>query len=129
MSTHRESYKQLKNNDDLWKEIKEIERNINERGGFYFLPKEQIASVATSIPHMAMIGFTTSIKGLDTTHTGFAFQQDGRLTFIHASSLKDQVVIDDKTLHDYCAGQSSCNGIIVVKVQSCVKNTDPLAFP
>ena len=66
---------------------------------------------------MAMIAFTTSIKGLDTTHTGFAYKKDGKLTFIHASSAKNNVVIDEKTLSDYCKKQKSCTGITVMLVR------------
>lgn len=116
MSSHRDAYRQLKNDDNVWKQILSIEDEINDGRGFYFLPKNKIVSVAHRIPHMAMIGFTTRIEGLDTTHTGFAFKQGDRLTFIHASSLQKKVVIDQKTLGDYCEDQSSCTGVIVAKV-------------
>jgi hypothetical protein len=65
---------------------------------------------------MAMIGFTTSIKGLDVTHMGFSFKQGGSLTFIHASSAKNKVVIDQKTVSDYCALQNTCSGILVAGI-------------
>ncbi len=70
------------------------------------------------IPHMSVVGFTTGIQGLDTTHMGFAFKfkKEGELTFIHASSVKNEVVTDEKTLSDYCAGQKSCTGILVAEI-------------
>lgn len=116
MSTHREAYKQLNCNDSLWLEIQRVEESINNRGGFFYLPKENISSAASRIPHMSMLGFTTKIKGLDTTHTGFAFRENGRLTFIHASSAQGKVVIDRRSLHDYCERQSSCTGVIVATI-------------
>lgn len=117
MTTHRNAYRQLKDNDRLLQEIQVIESNINTRGGFHYLPKENISTMASMIPHMSMVAFTTSIKGLDVSHMGFAFQTGaGRLTFIHASSTLKKVVIDQKTLIGYCAGQSSCTGIIVAEV-------------
>lgn len=116
MTTHRDAYRQLKNDDVLLQEIQVIENDINGRNGFYYLPKESIAGRASMIPHMSMVAFTTSIKGLDVTHMGFAFQEEDRLTFIHASSTRKEVVIDQKTLSDYCAGQSSCTGIIIAEV-------------
>lgn len=116
MSNHRDAYRQLQTDDSMWQQIIRAEQEMNKRNGFYYIPKEKIHSVADRIPHMAMIGFTTRINGLDTTHTGFAFHEKGRLTFIHASSLQDKVVIDQQSLHDYCAGQSSCTGIIVAKI-------------
>lgn len=116
MTTHRNAYRQLKNDEVLLQEMQVIENGINERNGFYYLPKESIAGRASMIPHMSMVAFTTSIKGLDVTHMGFAFQEEDRLTFIHASSTREKVVIDQKTLSDYCAGQSSCTGIIIAEV-------------
>ncbi|MBK5196201.1 MAG: DUF1460 domain-containing protein [Proteiniphilum sp.] len=116
MSSHRDAYKQLKSDDKTLNEIISMENEINRREGFYYLPKAEIALKANSLPHMAMIGFTTSIKGLDVTHMGFSFRQDGRLTFIHASSAKNKVVIDEKTVSDYCAGQKTCSGILVAEI-------------
>lgn len=117
MSSHRSAYKQLANDDAMLSKIAQIEQAIHDRGGFYYLPKEQIAQQAQNIPHMAVIGFVTSIEGLDTTHIGFAYQQqDGKLTFIHASTAKMEVVVDSKSLSDYCLLQKQCKGIIVAKV-------------
>lgn len=117
MSAHRMTYRQLKSDDGLLAEITAVENEMNARGGFYYVPKSEIDAVAAKIPHLAMIGFTTAIEGLDTTHTGFAFRKDGKLTFIHASGTQKKVVIDPKTLHDYCAAQKSCTGIIVARVR------------
>ncbi|MDO5522426.1 MAG: DUF1460 domain-containing protein [Bacteroidia bacterium] len=117
MSSHRAAYNALKTDDEMLKEIKIIENEINNRKGFYYLPKSEIESQAAQIPHMAMIAFTTSIKGLDTTHTGFAYKKNGKLTFIHASSAKNKVIIDEKTLSDYGNSQKSCTGIMVAPVR------------
>lgn len=116
MTTHRDAYRQLKSDDALLREMQVVEHGINDRGGFYYLPKAHIAVTAPMIPHMSMVAFTTGIRGLDVSHMGFAFQEGDRLTFIHASSARKKVVIDQKTLSDYCVGQSSCTGIIVVEV-------------
>ncbi len=117
MSSHQSAYNALKENDNMLQKIREMEKSVNARGGFYYLPKEKISSKAAEIPHMAMIAFTTSIKGLDTTHTGFAYKKkNGELTFIHASSAKKKVVVDEKSLSDYCKSQKSCTGIMIMKV-------------
>ena len=116
MTTHRNAYRQLKSDDVLWQQVQAIEKVVNERGGFYYLPKENIADKAVIIPHMSMVAFATDIKGLDVTHMGFAFHERNRLTFIHASSTQKKVVIDQKTLSDYCTGQSSCTGIIIAEI-------------
>lgn len=116
MSTHRDAYRQLKNDDAMWRKIKAVEDGINKRGGFYYLPKQEIEKAAPLIPHMSMIAFTTSIEGLDTSHVAFAYRLGDKLTFIHASSIEGKVVIDEKTLADYCDSQESCTGIMVVKI-------------
>lgn len=116
MSEHRASYKQLKSDDELLNEIIEAENQINEREGFYYLPKDKIAVNEPYILHMSVVGFTTSVEGLDVTHVGFAFRKDEDLKFIHASSVVNEVVIDEQTLNDYCNGRGSCTGIIIAEV-------------
>jgi hypothetical protein len=117
MSTHRDAYKHLKTDDAVLREIVTVEKEINGRGGFTYLPKAKIASIASRIPPMAMIGFTTDIEGLDISHVGFAFQKEDKLTFMHASSARKKVVIDEKILSDYCADQKSCTGILVAEIR------------
>lgn len=116
MSNHRDAYKQLKTDDAMLDKIILIENEINSRGGFSYLPKQNIRMAGSMIPHMSVVAFTTSIEGLDVTHVGFAYHKNGELTFIHASSLLNKVVVDDKSLSDYCKAQKSCTGIIVAEV-------------
>ena len=116
MSTHREAYSQLKLNDSNLSEIIDIEKEINDRGCISYIPKSKIADIDSRIPHMSIIAFTTSINGLDVTHTGFAFEKDGELTFIHASSAKNKVIIDSLTVSEYCNLHNACTGIIVAKL-------------
>lgn len=118
MSTHRYSYKLLKGDDIMFKKIVDVEDNINSRGGFSYLSKNNIESNIDKIPHMAFIAFTTKIEGLDTTHAGFTYKHgNGTLGFIHASSIRKRVVIDVNTLSDYCNHQKSCTGLIIMNVE------------
>ena len=117
MSSHRSAYKQLAHNDAMLYKIEQLEKDINSRGGFYYLPKGAIYGKAKEIPHMAVVAIVTTIDGLDTSHVGFAYKKDGELQFIHASSTKNEVVVDNKTLSNYCFSQKSCKGIIVAKVK------------
>ena len=116
MSTHRSAYRQLAHNDTMLEKIKHTEQQINNREGYYYLPKQDITAMASHIPHMAVVGIATTIDGLDTTHIGFAYHKDGVLGFIHASSLKNEVVIDANTLSEYCMGQRRCRGIVVPRM-------------
>lgn len=116
MSSHPNSYRQLSRSTDLLKKIISIENMINEREGFFYLPKNKINAKSNKIPHMSIIAFTTSIKGLDTSHLGFAFKkQNGEFSFIHASSSKKEVILDNQTISNYCLSQKSCTGIIVAQ--------------
>lgn len=117
MSTHRSAYKQLAHNDAMLHKIEQAEKTINNRNGFYYLPKGGIHNKANKIPHMAVVAIVTTIDGLDTSHVGFAYQKEGELQFIHASSAKNKVIIDSKTLSNYCFSQKNCKGIIVAKVR------------
>lgn len=115
MSQHPNSYKAIKNDKRMLSKIKEIEANINKRGGFYYVPKLSIERNKKRIPHMSVVAFVTNTRGLDTSHVGLAYKDNNnRLTFIHASSAKGKVVIDNLSLHDYCQKQYSCTGIMVV---------------
>ncbi|MGI6573649.1 MAG: N-acetylmuramoyl-L-alanine amidase-like domain-containing protein [Fermentimonas sp.] len=116
MTSHRDAYRQLKNNDTLLEEMRVLEESMGVRGGFCYLPKDKIQATSFSIPHMAILAFTTRIEGLDTTHTGFAFWRGDSLTFIHASSSRGEVVVDQNSLSDYCVAQPSCTGVIVARV-------------
>ncbi|MDD4778315.1 MAG: DUF1460 domain-containing protein [Fermentimonas sp.] len=116
MSEHRSSYNQIKSDDNIFNEIVNIENQINSREGFYYLPKEKIGITEPLIPHMSVVCFTTSIEGLDVTHVGFAFRNEGELKFIHASSIINEIVIDEQTLSDYCNNRKSCTGVIIAKV-------------
>lgn len=116
MSTHRNAYRQLEFNDSNLSEIENIENEISKRGGIAYIPKSKIVDIESKIPHLSIISFTTSIEGLDVTHTAFAYQKDGKLTFIHASSAKNKVVIDANTINEYCKLHKSCTGIIVAKL-------------
>ena len=118
MSTHQSAYIQLANDEAMHAKIVQQENIMNSRERFYYLPKEQIATQAKDIPHMAIIGFVTAIDGLDTTHVGFAYRQkNGELGFIHASSGKMEVMIDTMSLSDYCMSQKNCKGIIVAEIK------------
>lgn len=117
MSTHRASYKQIKSDNDLLNEIIKVENQINDREGFYYLPKERVAISNYLIPQMSIICFTTTIEGLDVTHAGFAYRSEGELKLIHASSVLKKVLVLEQSLSDYCNGRKTCTGIIIAKIQ------------
>ena len=122
MTSHREAYRQLASDEQMLQKMSLREKIINDRGGFYYLPKDRILSQSDNIPNMAMIAFVTSIDGLDVSHVAFAYRQNGKLTFIHASSVAKKVIIQPATLSEYCASQKLCKGVMVMKINNSRKN-------
>lgn len=118
MSSHREAYSRLKEDDAMLDRIASMEEMVNRRGGYHYLPKGVLEAAADQIPHMSVVLFTTAIDGLDATHMGFAFRKGETLTFLHASSSAKKVKIDEKTISDYTLGQTSCTGIIVAEINA-----------
>ncbi|WP_024772690.1 N-acetylmuramoyl-L-alanine amidase-like domain-containing protein [Aquimarina macrocephali] len=114
MSTHRELYPFLKD-DKNFKGIQQSETNISQ-SSVCFLPKDQIKEYEESMMSGDIIALTTSIKGLDITHTGIAIRKkDGRIHLLHASS-KGQVEISTLPLVDYLKKIKNNTGIIVNRV-------------
>jgi len=114
MSTHPEAYRQLREKPALIEVIKHQEEEITKRPKFY-LPKDKVASVAEKIRSGDILGITTSIPGLDTSHTGIAIRQGGALHFMHAPDVGKKVQITDVTLAEYLARNKKQTGIMVVQ--------------
>ena len=115
MSTHVDSYRQLKENQKYVKEILKTELQISTRKYFY-IPQEEIASVEEKIESGDIIGITTNVEGLDIAHTGIAIRMDdGRIHFIHAPIVGKKVQITEKPLADYIKGNKKQTGIMVLR--------------
>ncbi len=114
MSTHPDSYEQLKNNPDFISRIAETEKDINTRSMFY-IPKDKIAEYEHLMKEGDIIGITTSIKGLDIMHVAILVKKDNRIHLMHASSAADKVVISEETLVAYLSKSKSASGIMIVR--------------
>lgn len=118
MSENHQEYSRLKDNPELVQEIETIEGEINRRGNYYFIPKQNIGPHQALIKSGDVICFTTSIAGLDISHVGIAYRHNRQLTFIHASSTSGKVIINPESLSDYCKRIKSNTGIIVLHPSS-----------
>jgi len=116
MSGHPQSYKHLKDNPENIKKIKEIEALINKRDNYRIIPINVLPENTKNIRSGDIVIFATSISGLDYSHIGIAYWQNGELHFIHASSLQKQVVIEKKTLVEYCQGSKNCAGVSILRI-------------
>ena len=114
MSTHPNSYRQLKANPGLVPIIAGIEEQINARE-MYYVPKEKVADAEPQLKTGDIVGITTTIKGIDCSHTGLCYRDEsGKLRLLHASLTKKEVTLDDE-LHLYLASVSKHTGIMVVR--------------
>jgi hypothetical protein len=114
MSTHPEQYRQLKANPSLVSEIAKTEDEINRRK-IFFIPKEKVAEDEILLKTGDILGLSTTKEGLDVSHTGMCYRDDqGVLRFLHASSSKEKVVLDER-LSDYLAKAKINDGIVVAR--------------
>ena len=114
MSTHPESYRQLKENPDYTKAVMEQEREITARAKYY-IPKEHVEKIAEKIMPGDILGMTTSIEGIDTSHTGIAVREEGMLRLMHAPLAGKKVLISDVTLAEYLARNKKQTGMMVAR--------------
>ena len=115
MSTHPESYKQLKDTPDFIPIIKKQEKNISCRE-YYFIPKDELAAKEESIQNGDLIAITTTVEGLDIGHVGIAVKMDdGRIYLMHAPTVNTRVHITKEPLADYLMKYKRHSGVIVLR--------------
>ncbi|MDR2910218.1 MAG: DUF1460 domain-containing protein [Bacteroidales bacterium] len=113
MSTHPHNYKQL-TDGTLVPVIAEQEKEISTRE-MYFIPKNKLTEVEDKLMNGDIIAITTSIEGLDVSHTALLIRINDAIHILHASSAKGKVVISDETLHDYLMQNKQATGIMVAR--------------
>ncbi len=114
MSTHPDSYQQLKMNPELVDQIKKIEASIRSRK-MYYIPKGKVHEAEEQLKPGDIVGITTSITGLDMSHVGILVRQNGRIHLLHASSSAKKVVVSDQTLEDYLEAGGKTTGIMLAR--------------
>jgi hypothetical protein len=95
-------------------QIKITEAEIKTRS-YYYLPKDSLYSYEYKIKSGDIIAITISMDNLDISHVGFAFEKNGRIHLLHASSKSKKVVISEKPLVDYLMGNKSQSGVMVCR--------------
>ena len=114
MSSHRDLYPFL--SDDVnYEKIKASEDYLNNQA-ICILPQGEIEANEHLISSGDIIALTTSINGLDITHTGIASREkDGRIHLLHASS-SGEVKVSELPLVDYLKKVKNNTGIMVARV-------------
>ncbi|MCM4150112.1 DUF1460 domain-containing protein [Arenibacter sp. N53] len=114
MSTHRELYPFLKDAEN-YEKIQASEEFLKSQS-ICILPQDQIKANEHLIQSGDIIALTTSIKGLDITHTGIASREaTGRIHLLHASTGSMEVEVSKIPLADYVKGIKSNTGIMVAR--------------
>jgi hypothetical protein len=116
MSTHPDSYRQLKSHPEWIRVMQEKEREISLRNVYAMIPSARINDHAKEMKNGDIVCFITSIDGLDMTHVGFVYWQGDTLKFIHASSAGKKVMIDERPLQDYALTIKTTRGIMIVRI-------------
>jgi hypothetical protein len=114
MSTHPDSYPQLKEHPEFLKTIQEQEAVIGKRA-LVHIPTGDIEGVQKKIQSGDVLAITTDIPGMDIAHTGIAIRQGSKLHFMHAPLSGSKVVITTKTLAEYLTGNKRQLGIMVAR--------------
>ena len=114
MSTHAEAYSQLGSRPELVAEIRAMEQELSRRTRAY-IPQREISAVADRIRDGDIIAATSSIRGLDVAHTGFAIRVDGRLHLMHAPLVGRELEISRDPLAVRILGIDGQDGIMVAR--------------
>ncbi len=114
MTKHRKLYEPLVN-DLVFEYIAQTEKKLSKLTK-YHLPKNKINE--KYINEGDIIGITSTVKGLDFNHEGFAVKQHGRIYLLHASSEFKQIMISKEPLTDYLNKIKKHGGIVVLRLVS-----------
>ena len=116
MTSNAHLYPKLKNNDENIRKLREVESSLDHSHSYILLEKSKIEEAAKDIKDGDIIIFGTRASGLDYSHIGLAVWEDDVLKLLHASSTEKKVVIDEKSLVDYCNSSKSCTGITILRL-------------
>jgi hypothetical protein len=112
MSKTPETYKQLKGRPDLVEKIVAKEKEISARK-HYFIKAKRINRKWRRIKDGSMVGFVTTIPGIDLSHMAIVYHEGKKLTFIHASSSGKKVMINESSMGEFVLSSKRNTGIVL----------------
>lgn len=113
MSTHREAYPSLSSGRNV-EAVLAAEKNLSASVR-YFVPKEGLGKIQEDIRSGDIIAITTSVEGLDVSHTGIALREAGVLRLLHAPNVGQKVQLSRGSLVEYLNGHGKQTGIMVAR--------------
>lgn len=118
MSAHPEKYKMLKENPKDVSKIAASEKKINGRT-YRYIPKSAVRNtrlLRETVHDGDIIALTTTLKGLDIQHIGFAVWHADSLHLLNASSLRHKVVEEPQLLYNYLLKQKTMTGMRIIRI-------------
>ena len=118
MSTYPSKYKMLAENPEYVPVIAATERELN-KASYWYVPKSLVGNTELMrkvVKDGDIIALTTSLKGLDIQHIGFAVWHADGLHLLNASSLRHKVVEEPMTLYRYLQRQRTMTGMRIVRL-------------
>ena len=115
ISSHPDSYKQIKANPEYVGVIQKKESEISERDVYSFIPEARIKSCENEMMDGDIVSFVSDIEGLDVSHVGFIYRNQGFVTFIHASSSAKKVIVNPQALSVYVEKNKRNTGVILAR--------------
>jgi hypothetical protein len=116
ISLHADKYPKIRESNAL-KPIQMSEKRVSAHH-WYFIPKAKIKSIEHLIQEGDLLLLTSTKRGLDISHEGFAVRQNGRIHLLHASSLHRKAIISGQPLAEYMKGQKGQSGIIILRINN-----------
>ncbi len=114
MTTHRDAYKQLKN-DQFYKKIGEVQKELNKRKLFY-IPKDSVSKIVNKLRDGDIIATTTNIPGLDVSHVAMIIKmENGETRILEAPDVGLRVKLSYVSLPEYLMNNKKQTGIIVAR--------------
>ena len=114
MTTHRDAYKQLKN-DQFYKKIAEIEKEISKIK-LYYIPKDSVSKIAKRLRNGDIIATTTNIPGLDVSHVAMIIKmENGETRILEAPDVGLRIKLTNNSLSGYLMHNKKQTGIIVAR--------------
>lgn len=118
MSNHSSAYKALVAQPVLIHDIVKQEKQLTGQT-FKYIPAKKITNneeLRQIIHDGDIIAITTSKKGLDIAHLGFAVWRNNGLHLLNASQVHKKVVEESMTLRQYLSKHPSFTGIRIIRI-------------
>jgi hypothetical protein len=114
MSRNAEAYPKLVEEPAFVEDIRRAEERLSGLTR-YAIPERAIAGIADRIQNGDIIATTSTVRGLDIAHTGFALWVDGRLHLMHAPLVGRSLEISERPLAERILRISGQDGLMVAR--------------